>query len=94
MTLPGSAAQAKGSGLSFSEEALEGGLEMDERSEHASRGGLWLQRVNKISVSDKRGSPIDVLDTLYLRYPHTAVIQKVLGGISAAAAGLLIGAWT
>src|SRR5437879_5455832 len=26
----------------------------------------------------------------YLRYPHPAVIQKVLGGISAAAAGLLI----
>jgi chromate transporter len=31
-----------------------------------------------------------VLGTLYLRYPHPAVIQKVLGGISAAAAGLLI----
>jgi chromate transporter len=31
-----------------------------------------------------------VLGTLYLRYPHPAVIQKVLGGISGAAAGLLI----
>ena len=31
-----------------------------------------------------------VLGTLYLRYPHPAVIQKILGGVSAAAAGLLI----
>jgi chromate transporter len=33
-----------------------------------------------------------VLGTLYLRYPHPAVIQKVLGGISAAAACHLSGA--
>jgi chromate transporter len=32
-----------------------------------------------------------VLGTLYLRYPHLAIIQKILGGLSAAAAGLLIG---
>jgi len=31
-----------------------------------------------------------VFGTLYLRYPHPAVIQKILGGVSAAAAGLLI----
>jgi chromate transporter len=31
-----------------------------------------------------------VLGTLYLRYPHPDVIQKILGGVSAAAAGLLI----
>jgi chromate transporter len=31
-----------------------------------------------------------VLGTLYLRYPHLPVIQKILGGLSAAAAGLLI----
>ena len=31
-----------------------------------------------------------VLGTLYLRYPHPAVIQKILGGLSAAAAGLII----
>jgi chromate transporter len=31
-----------------------------------------------------------VFGTLYLRYPHPDVIQKILGGISAAAAGLLI----
>jgi hypothetical protein len=64
MTLPGSAAQAKGSGLSFTEEALDSGLEMDERSEHASRGGFWLQRINKITVSDKSGSPLRPWDGL------------------------------
>jgi chromate transporter len=31
-----------------------------------------------------------VLGILYLQYPHLPVIQKVLGGISAAAAGMLI----
>jgi chromate transporter len=31
-----------------------------------------------------------VLGTLYLRYPHLPIIQKMLGGLSAAAAGLLI----
>jgi chromate transporter len=31
-----------------------------------------------------------VLGTLYLRYPHLPVMQKILGGLSAAAAGLLV----
>jgi len=31
-----------------------------------------------------------VLGILYLRYPHLPVIQNILGGISAAAAGMLI----
>ena len=31
-----------------------------------------------------------VLGTLYLRYPDLPIIQKILGGLSAAAAGLLI----
>jgi chromate transporter len=31
-----------------------------------------------------------VLGTLYLRYPHLPIIHKMLGGLSAAAAGLLI----
>ncbi len=31
-----------------------------------------------------------VLGTLYLRYPHPAVIQKILAGLCAATAGLLI----
>src|SRR6267143_2353521 len=31
-----------------------------------------------------------LLGTLYLRYPHLPIIRKILGGLSAAAAGLLI----
>ena len=31
-----------------------------------------------------------VLGILYLQYPHLPVIQKILGGIAAAAAGMLI----
>jgi len=46
-----------------------------------------------VALSGLMAAPLAVglvLGTLYLRYPHPAVIQKVLGGISAAAAGLLI----